>query len=117
MHAVITAERDEIRTEIIGLLDGSDVSLVEWRIMGSRIAAGRNHAEHLIAHTVETIVGREVARADDPDPGLGQTALGKLFGENWRLDAWKIDECRIRLQVRDTLQVRREIRVGQRQAD
>src|SRR5215471_6731420 len=100
-----------------GLLDARDVSLVEGRIVGSRIRTGRDDAEHLVAHVVEAVVGCQVAWPDDLDARAGETAFGELFGEDRRLRARKVDEGRVRLEVADALQERREVRVGERDAD
>src|SRR5262249_17998138 len=59
----------------------------------------------------------EVARADDPDPGTGKAALGELLGEDAGLRAGKVDEGGIGVDVADTLQERRKVRIGQGDAD
>ena len=77
----------------------------------------RHHAEHLIAHGVELVVVGEVAGADDLDPRLVQAALGELLGEDAGLRAREIDERRVRIDVADALQERREVGIGERNAD
>ena len=71
MQAVIGAERNEIRTEVVRLLDSGDIGLVECGIMRGGIGPGGNHPEHLIAHIVEIVIIGEVSRTDDFDAGFG----------------------------------------------
>jgi hypothetical protein len=40
-----------------------------------------DRAERGIAHIVQQIIVHDVAGTDDPDPGLVETALGKLLHE------------------------------------
>src|SRR5262249_49963022 len=117
VHAVIAADRYEVRTEVVRLLEVLDVFLVERGIVRGGIIMRGDHPQHLIAHIVELVVVGEVARADDLDPGTGQAALGELLGENARLRAGEVDEGGIGVEVADTLQERRKVRIGQRNAD
>src|SRR5208282_5908913 len=48
VHAVIAAQRDEIRTEMVVLLDRRDIGPVERGIVRGGIGPGGDHAEHLI---------------------------------------------------------------------
>src|SRR5262249_48662096 len=117
VHAVIAADRYEVRTEVVRLLEVLDVFLVERGIVRGGIIMRRNDPEHLIPHIVELVVVGEIARADDLDPGTGQAALGELLGENAGLRAGEIDESGIGVEVADALQKRRKVRIGQRDAD
>ena len=117
VHAVIAANRYEVRTEVVRLLEVLDVFLVERGIVRGGIIMRRHHPQHLIAHVVELVVVGEIARADDLDPGTGQAALGELLGENAGLRAGEIDEGGIGVEVADALQERRKVRIGQRNAD
>src|SRR5262245_50983819 len=92
VHAVIAADRYEVRTEVVRLLEVLDVFLVQRGVVRRGIIVRGHHPQHLIAHIVELVVVGEVARADDPDPGTGKAALGELLGEDAGLRAGKVDE-------------------------
>ena len=118
MHAVIGADRHEIRPHaVIGLLEGVDEGLVGGRIVIRRIDVRGDGADHRIAHAVEQIVVGHVARADDLDAGLVHAALGELLDEDAALARRHEDEDRVRLLVGGALQERREIRIGEREGD
>src|SRR5215471_19109597 len=76
----------------------------------------RDDAEHLIAHLIELVVIGEIAGTDHLDVRLVEAAFGELFGEDSRLRAGKVDERRIGREIADTLQERRKVGVGERDA-
>src|SRR6516165_2035550 len=117
MHAVIAAERDEVRAEAVRLLELFDISLVQRRIMRRRIVVRRHHADHLVAHRVELVIVGKVAGTDNLDSGAGKTSLGELLGKNAGLCSGKIDESSIRVEIANALQKRGEIRIGERNSD
>src|SRR5262249_43233747 len=106
VHAVVAAERDEIRPEAVGLLEGLNVLLVHRRVVGGRIDAGGHHAEHGIAHAGEIVVVDDVARADQLDAGLVEAALGELPGEGAGLARRHEYEQRVGVGVARALQER-----------
>ena len=84
VHAIIAADRNEVRAKAVRLLEGRDIGLVERRIVRGGIRPGGDHAEHLVAHGVEIVVVGQIARADDLDAGTAEPAFGELLGEDRR---------------------------------
>src|SRR5205807_5342483 len=74
VHAVVAAERDEVRAIAVRLLESGDVLLVGRRIVVRRIDAGGDHAQHRIAHAGKVVVVDDVAGADELDAGLVEAA-------------------------------------------
>src|SRR5207302_7615550 len=79
VDAVIAAHRHEAGTIAERLLVGRDELLVHRRRMRRRIEMRGDGAKRGIAHAVQEIVVHDVARADHPDAGLVQPALGILL--------------------------------------
>src|SRR5262249_51253845 len=117
VHAVIATKRDEVWAKFIGVLESSDIRLVDHRVMCGRIRSGGNDSNHLIAHCVETVIVSQIAWAKYLDPGISQTALSELFGESAGLRTGKKDESGIGMDVTDALEERCEVRIRQRNAD
>ncbi len=117
MHAVVAADGHEVRAHASRLLEGLDEGLVLLGRMRGRIEMRGDGADHLVAHAVEQVIVGHVARADDLDPGLVEPALDELFDEGAALPGRHKDEDGVGLGVGRALQERREIRIGEREAD
>ena len=79
---------------------------------------GGDHAQRGVAHGRQHVVVGQVAGGDDLDAGSGQAALAVALHEGDALLAGRHeDEHRVGLGVLDALDVRREFRVAQRDAD
>ena len=117
VHAVVAADRHEVRPEVVGLLEGLDVGLVLRRGVVGRVDVRGHRAEHGVAHAVQQVVVGHVAGADQLDAGLVEAALGVLLHEGAALAGGHEHEDGIRLGVGGALQERREIRVGERHLD
>ena len=85
--------------------------------MGGRIRPSCNHADHLVARRVKSIVVGQIAGPNDLDARVGQTALGELFGKNAGLRAGEINERRIRIDIAYPLQEGGKIRISERDAN
>src|ERR1700750_1247457 len=81
VHAVVAAERDEVRAVAVGLLEGGDILLVGRRIVHDGIDAGSDDAEHGIAHSGKIIIVDDVAGPGELDAGFVEAALSELLGE------------------------------------
>src|SRR5215510_10141053 len=117
VHAVVAADRHEVRAEVVGLLEGLYERLVLRRQVRRRVEVRRHGADHDVAHAVEQVVVGHVARADDLDAGLVQPALDELLDELGALAGWHEHEDGVRLGVGRALQERREVRARQGELD
>ena len=77
----------------------------------------RHGAERGVAHIRQQVVVGHVARADQLDAGLVETALDILLHEGAALAGRDEDEDRVGLGVGCALQERREVRIGERHSD
>jgi hypothetical protein len=104
VHAVIAADRHEVRPETVRLLESFDERLVQPRRMCRRVEVRGDRSEHGVAHAVEKVVVGHVTRADQLDPGLVEPTFDELLDEHPALSGWNEDEDRIRAGVARALQ-------------
>ena len=117
-HAVVARDRHEVRTVLrIGLRIGGGVRLVLGRVVHVRVVERCDDAEHRVSVGVEDVLVREVARGDDPDARLRQSAVDESLHERDGFGARRHEqEHGVGLRILDFLQVRREVRVLDRHA-
>jgi hypothetical protein len=114
MHSVVSRERDHVWPKLVRLLECGHVGTVGRGIVGGRIGSCCDHADHLVARRVKSIVIGQIAGPNNLDARVGQTALGELFGENTSLRAGEINKRGVRIDVAYPLQERGKIRIGER---
>src|SRR5262249_36470540 len=86
MHAVVPRDAEEIAPHaVVCPLPALDERLVLRGWVGGRIEVCRHDAEHAVSHAVEEVVVGDVARSEQADAGLVETALQELPDEGRRL--------------------------------
>src|SRR5262249_12701252 len=90
--------------------EGSDVRFVYSRRMCCRVIVCRDCANHSVAHVIQLVVIGDITRTKEPNPGVSEATLCKLFGES-HFARWREHKDGIRSVIARLLEERREIEV------
>jgi len=82
VHAVITADRHEVRAHLRRLSKSVDKSVVGRGTAGCRIVVAGDNPERYVSHAIEDIVIGYVVRSDQADTGLVQPRSENCFAKD-----------------------------------